>query len=66
MVRLPAGTGVEVRNGFDGSWARGFEIAAEQGDGYLVRRCSDSTVLPRTFGPDEVRRSRKTSSMWWV
>lgn len=63
---LPAGTGVEVRNSFDGSWARGFEVVAHEGGGYVVLRCSDRSVLPRTFDADEVRRNRKTSSMWWV
>lgn len=63
---LPAGTGVEVRNRFDGSWSRGFEVAGHDGDGYRVRRCSDSSVLPGTFSADEVRRTRRTSSMWWV
>ncbi len=63
---LPAGTGVEVRNGFDGSWSRGFEVAAHEHDRYLVVRCSDRALLPRAFSPDEVRRNRKTSSMWWV
>ena len=63
---LPAGTGVEVRTTFDGSWARGFEVVAHERDRYVVMRCSDRFVLPRTFSADEVRRTRKTSSMWWV
>ena len=63
---LPAGTRVEVRNGFDGSWSQGFEVADHDAGGYLVLRCSDGAVLPRTFGSDEVRRTRKSSSMWWV
>ena len=63
---LPAGTGVEVRNGFDGSWSRGFEVVAHETGGYRLMRCSDGSILPRTFGPDDVRRNRKVSSMWWV
>jgi hypothetical protein len=63
---LPAGTGVEVRNGFDGAWSLGFEVAAHVDGGYRLLRCSDRSVLPRTFTSDEVRRTRRTSSMWWV
>lgn len=63
---LSPGTGVEVRNGFDGSWAKGFEVAEADEQGYRVLRCSDQAVLPRTFTVDEVRRTRKGSSMWWV
>lgn len=63
---LPPGTGVEVRNGFDGGWSKGFEVAELDGEGYRVVRCSDRAVLPRTFGADDVRRTRKASSMWWV
>lgn len=63
---LPTGTGVEVRNGFDGAWSGGFEVAAHEGDGYRILRCSDGTVLPRRFTTDEVRRTRNRSSMWWI
>ena len=63
---LPPGTGVEVRNGFDGSWSKGFEVAEVDAEGYRVLRCSDRSLLPRRFSDDEVRRTRKSSSMWWV
>ncbi|MEX2658871.1 MAG: hypothetical protein WD232_04170 [Acidimicrobiales bacterium] len=63
---LPAGTGVEVRNGFDGSWSTGFEVVEHVDGRYRILRCSDRSVLPGTFREDEVRRNRKTSSMWWV
>lgn len=63
---LPAGTGVEVRNGFDGGWSEGFEVLGHDGDRYRVLRCSDGSELPRTFSTDEVRRTRNRSSMWWV
>jgi len=65
-VLLPPGTGVEVRNGFDGSWSKGFEVTTIEDGGYRVIRCSDRAVLPRTFSDDEVRRTRKGASMWWV
>ena len=63
---LPPGTGVEVRNRFDGSWAKGFEVAEVDEEGYRVLRCSDRSLVPRTFSDDEVRRTRRSSSMWWV
>ena len=60
---LAPGTKVEVRRRFDQRWARGFEVAAADGEGYLVRRVSDGTVLPTTFPRDELRRERQGS--WW-
>jgi hypothetical protein len=63
---LPKGTRVEVRNSFDQSWSAGFEVVGHDGGRYAIMRCSDRTVLPRTFGLDEVRRTRKSASMWWV
>jgi hypothetical protein len=66
VEQLPKGTGIEVRNDFDHSWSTGFEVAGHDDEGYLVLRRSDGTVLPRTFRDHEVRRHRKTSSMWWV
>ncbi len=63
---LPTGTGVEVRNAFDGEWSGGFEVADHETDRYRILRCSDRTVLPRTFSTEEVRRTRNRSSMWWV
>ena len=53
--RLLPGTSVEVRVRFDGSWTAGFEVAAALADRYRVRRRSDGTVLPKIFGPDELR-----------
>lgn len=67
VERLPKGTRVEVRNGFDRSWSSGFEVAGHDGDDrYLLVRSSDGAMLPGTFPVDQVRRSRRTSSMWWV
>ena len=50
------GTRVEVRSGYRSSWARGFEVAAVDGEQYRVRRVSDGTVLPATFQPEAVRQ----------
>ena len=62
---LTPGTKVEVRNGFDGRWSKGFEILDANGEGYRLRRLSDGSVLPRTFGDDLVRRERR-DTLWWV
>ena len=63
--RLEAGTRVEVRNSFDGRWRRGFTVEAIGNDGYLLRRHSDGTVLPKEFPPEEVRKERK-QGLWWA
>lgn len=58
----PAGTPVEVRNRFNGHWARGFEVAGvTEGEAYEVRRKSDSAVLPGPFDPQELRPQRDGS-----
>lgn len=62
---LEPGTRVEVRDGFEGHWHRGFEIEEVTAAGYRVRRTSDDTVLPTTIGRPSVRRERR-NSMWWV
>lgn len=61
---LPVGSKVEVRTGFDGSWAGGFEVAGHDGDEYLLRRRSDDVQLPAAVAASQVRRERK--SMWWM
>ena len=58
---LTKGTRVQVRNRFDGSWARGFEVYQSRRNGYLLRRVSDSRVLPTTFAPPELRRELAAS-----
>lgn len=63
--RLRDGTRVEVRAGFDGSWVSGFVVEEVLDNGYLLRRRSDSTVLPTAFAERNVRRERK-NSMWWI
>jgi hypothetical protein len=58
-VRAGLDGAVEVRSRFDGTWVPGFEIAEllHLDDAPLVRlrRSCDGTVLPRLFGPEEVR-----------
>jgi hypothetical protein len=67
VERLPKGTRVEVRNGFDRSWSGGFEVAGHEGeDRYVLLRSSDGAAMPGSFPADQVRRTRKGSSMWWV
>ena len=55
-VRLTKGTRVQVRNRFDGSWSRGFEVFQSRRNGYLLRRLSDRQVLPVTFDPPDLRQ----------
>lgn len=62
--RLEAGTRVEVRTGFDRSWAPGFAIEAVTEHGYTVRRRSDDELLPVAIAFADVRKERK-NSMWW-
>jgi hypothetical protein len=63
---LPPGTRVEVRQRFDQSWARGFEIAEMEDDGYRVRRRSDGSILPAVFSAKDVRAERKRQALWWA
>ena len=61
---LVPGARVEVRTGLDRSWTTGFEVSERIEAGYLLRRRSDSEVLPVVFPFDDVRRERK-KTMWW-
>ena len=63
---IAPGTPVEVRTGFDRSWAGGFEVVSASQQGYVLRRLSDGRELPHTFAIDDVRRERRDSNMWWV
>jgi hypothetical protein len=58
-VRAGLDGSVEVRSRFDGAWAPGFEIAEilhlDDDPLLRLRRSSDGVVLPRLFGPEEVR-----------
>ena len=63
---LQPGTPIEVRNRFDGRWAKGFEVSAVDGDGYRVRRLSDGRELPTVFDVDDIRRHRdRRRDTWW-
>ena len=55
---LHVGDRVEVATHFTGTWVTGFEVAAMSADHYRIRRVSDGTVLPVTFGQHEVRREQ--------
>ncbi|MBV9952886.1 MAG: hypothetical protein JO291_13095 [Acidimicrobiia bacterium] len=61
---LAVGTEVDVRTGYDRSWAPGFQVAEVTDEGYRLERTSDRTTLPAVFAFDDVRRHR--SSFWWV
>jgi hypothetical protein len=66
-VRTPLapGTKVDVRNRYQGTWVRGFEVADVTETGYRIRRLSDGSVLPELFVRDDVRRERKRQGFWW-
>ena len=53
--RLMPGTGIEIRNRFEGRWCGGFVVVGSGDDGYKVRRCSDGAVLGVTFNAEVVR-----------
>ena len=65
QAMLPAGTHVEVRNRYLGTWARGFEVVASV-DGTYEVRISDSSVMPDVFKPEDVRPSRRRQGLWWA
>ena len=62
---LSLGTKVDVRNRYQGTWVRGFEIAEITEDGYRIRRLSDGTTLDDLFPRDDVRRERRRQGFWW-
>jgi hypothetical protein len=62
---LEPGTRVEVRDGFEGLWHKGYVVHALEPDGYAIRRTSDDTLLPRRLPREAVRRERR-NSMWWI
>ena len=63
-TQLLTGIRVEVRTGFDRTWANGFVVEEATDRGYRVRRRSDGEVLPVAIPTADVRRERK-NSMWW-
>ena len=62
---FPAGTRVEVRNGFDRTWSKGFVVIGHDDGGYRLQRGSDDAELPGSFTAEDVRRERRRST-WWV
>jgi hypothetical protein len=62
---LAPGTKVDVRNRYQGTWVRGFEVAEVTGGGYRIRRLSDGSVLGELFSRDDVRRERRRQGFWW-
>jgi hypothetical protein len=62
---LSPGTKVDVRNRFQGTWVRGFEVAEITPEGYRIRRMSDGSVLGELFSRDDVRRERTRQGFWW-
>jgi hypothetical protein len=62
---LTPGTKVDVRNRYQGTWVRGFEIAEVTKDGYRIRRMSDGSTLGELFSRDDVRRERTRQGFWW-
>lgn len=64
--RLAEGTPVEVRTKMDARrWAKGFEVAGVDADGYLLRRLSDKVIMPVRFVADDVRKERRRSQWWY-
>lgn len=62
---LRPGTVVRILNPFVPSWSDGFEIAAVNGEGYLVRRLIDGHVLPRPFAARDVEVVEQPARRWW-
>jgi hypothetical protein len=53
--KVTIGSRVEVRNLYLQTWSRGFQVAAIINDAFLIRRLSDGCILPRSFGPSDIR-----------
>jgi hypothetical protein len=62
---LAPGTRVDVRNRYQGTWTRGFEVAEFTEGGYRIRRLSDGSILGELFSRDDVRRQRNRQGFWW-
>jgi hypothetical protein len=52
---MTIGARVQVHNTYLETWSRGFQVAGIINDAYLVRRVSDGFILPRSFGPGDIR-----------
>jgi len=55
----------EAHLGFEGLWHKGYVVDALEPDGYVIRRTSDGSLLPRRLPREAVRRERR-NSMWWI
>jgi hypothetical protein len=55
---LLTGTEVEVLTRYEPRWTTGFEIAAVDDDGFLLRRQSDGALLPSAFRAEQLRPRR--------
>lgn len=63
---LGPGTRVEVRDGYQGHWHKGYLVVdGDDEAGYLVRRAAEEEPLPRPLPRSSVRRERR-NSMWWM
>ncbi len=62
---LAAGTAVDVRSRYVGTWSSGFEVAEPVRDGYRILRLSDRSVLPDIFTNEDVRAQRHKTGLWW-
>jgi hypothetical protein len=62
---LGPGTAVDLRNRYQGTWTRGFEVVEFTGEGYRIRRLSDGSILGDLFSRDDVRRQRSRQGFWW-
>ena len=62
---LEPGARVEVRDGFEGLWHKGYVVESVGPDGYVIRRTRDDSLLPRPLPRQAVRRERR-NSMWWI
>jgi hypothetical protein len=69
MSVVKPGTQVEVRSRFESGWSRGFEVVdcdkAQGEPRYQLRRRSDGSILPVTFGADDLREERRRQT-WWI
>jgi hypothetical protein len=55
---LQPGSHVEVVCRFTGTWVGGFQVAAVEHDGWVIRRTADREVLPVRFPAAMVRQDR--------
>lgn len=53
---LSRGVSVQIKTPVDGAWASGYQVFSAHPDGgYLVRRLSDDSLLPRLLAAAELR-----------